>query len=138
MGFYPEPTLYHLTFPGDDPFHGLDVTMGSLTVGEYNAMMRRALVKGITEDALQANDEMIDLFVTKLTAWNLEDKDGKPVPFTREAVDGQDRNLIGKLIFAWQMALVGIPAPLDTTSTNGALSAEESLALGSVSGSPGS
>jgi hypothetical protein len=135
MGFYPEPTLYHLTFPEGDPLHGLEVTMGSLSVGEYNAMMRRALARGLSEETLKANDEMIDLFVSKIASWTLEDKAGAAVPVTREAVDGLDRRLIAKLITAWQSALIGVPDDLGKGSQNGELSPEESLGLGSLSAS---
>ena len=133
MGFYPEPVQYHLHFPEDDALHGLEVLMASLSVREYNEMMRRAAIQGITEETVKANDEMVDLFVAKLVSWNLEDRDGKAVPRTRKAVDGLDRNLVGKIILAWQMALVGIPVPLESESSNGQLSREQSLGLASAS-----
>lgn len=133
MGFYPEPVQYEINFPEDDSLHGLEVRMASLSVREYNEMMRRAAIQGITEETVKANEEMVDLFVAKLVAWNLEDRDGKAVPRTKKAVDALDRNLVGKLVLAWQMALVGIAAPLESASNNGQLSREQSLGLASSS-----
>jgi hypothetical protein len=130
MGFTPEEKQYKIDFEEGHALHGLHIVMGSLTLGEYNSMMKRGLVKGANEETLKANDEMIDLFVSKIVSWDLEDAKGNPVPTTREGVDSQDRNYIGQMINAWQMAMLGISELLGKGSLNGSQSLEESLGLG--------
>jgi hypothetical protein len=128
-GFTPEENHYELHFEPGHALHGLQVTMASLSVGEYNQMMRRSIIRGLTEEALKANDDTEQLFVDKLVSWNLTDRAGKPVPRTREGIQGQDRKYIGQIVTAWQMAMLGIDEILGKGLSNGELSQEESLGL---------
>lgn len=133
MGFRPEPKQYRLKFIDDEHLAGLEVVMGSVSVGEYNKMMRFGMVLGLNEEAIQANDWIIELFVSRLVSWNLEDEEGKPVPANEEGVLGQERWIIAKVLTAWQMSLVQISDPLVPPSQNGGQSEEKSLNLGDSS-----
>jgi hypothetical protein len=146
MGFRPEPTIYNIGFEGT-PLDGLKVRMSCCTLAEYNFMLRSALIGGepdadgnvkIEPAMLDANDKIIELFLNHLVSWNLEDMAGRPVPTTQEGLDAQERTMIGQLISAWQTAMVNVPNPSNTPSSNGVTSEEQSLDLGSISESPGS
>lgn len=128
MGFRPQPVEYNLDFEEGDELHGLEVKIRSVTVREYNEMMRNGLKKG--EDGLKASDDLLELFVERLVAWNLEDPEtGDPVPPTMDGLLSQDRRYIGRMVQAWQIALVGIPAALGKALNSGERSLEESLAM---------
>jgi hypothetical protein len=145
MGFRPEPTIYNLSFQGT-PLDGLHVRMSCCTLGEYNYMLRSAFVGGepdaegnvkLSLETLDANDKVIDLYLKYLISWDLEDMAGQPVPTTREGFETLERTMVGQLIGAWQTAMVNIPNPSNSPSSNGSTSEEQSLDLGSISESPG-
>ena len=93
-------------------------------------------VKVITDATLE---EMFDLperlegkpkeqyvyWATKLVAWNVEDKDGAPVPATFEGVWSQPYEFINFLIGEWRKAVLRPNAPLSETSSDGSTSAAE-------------
>lgn len=138
MGFRPEPKQYRLTFTDDPELAGLEVTVGSVSVGEYNQMLRQSLVDGLTAETLDANDELLKLFASRLVSWNLEDQQGAAVPATLDGVLSQDRGLIAKVITAWQVALITVPKTSKTGSPDGQTTGgPEDLGLAEAS-SPGS
>lgn len=137
-GFRPAPKRYKLTFDDSEDLKGLEVTMGTVTLGEYNEMMRAGLMAGVTAEVLDANEHLLDIFADRIVAWNLLDVKGKPVPRTPEAVRGQERHIITAIIGAWQLRLVGVDPTSNGTSSSGVTTLEESLDLGSLSESPGS
>ncbi len=133
MGFRLEPTIYNLSFAGT-PLDGLHVRMSCCTLKEYNNMLRASMMEGeVSVELLEKNEEILDLFVNHLVSWDLEDMAGRPVPVTRDGIDEQERTVIAQLIQAWQIAMVNIPNPLSSQSSNGETSAEQSLGLGSAS-----
>lgn len=137
MGFRPQQTIYNLTFEGT-AFDGLHVKMSCCTIKEHNTMIKGAIngddKKGITEETINENEYILDLFANHLLSWNLEDPiDGSPVPATRVGIDSQERSLIAQLIGSWQIAMVKIPNLSNTESSNGETSEEASLDLGSIS-----
>jgi|HubBroStandDraft_5_1064220.scaffolds.fasta_scaffold00014_50 hypothetical protein len=135
-GFTPEEIRYQIGFEEGHPLHGLEVTMGSMTLGEHTAMLRRSLTRELNEETLAANEDSIELFVSRLLAWNMTDRVGQPVPRTREGVDSQDRRYITQIMAAWQSKMIGVSEDLGKESSSGETSQEQSLDLGSVSGSP--
>lgn len=128
-GFTPEEKHYDIKFEPGHPLHGLELTMGSLTVEEYNSMMVRSLVTDRGQ-VIEANSTQLDLFVSKLLHWNLTDRGGKAVPRTRDGVNAQDRGYIGQMVNAWQFAMLGISADLGKDLSSGEQSQEEQLGLG--------
>jgi hypothetical protein len=145
MGFRPSPTVYNLSFQGT-PLDGLHVRMGCCTLGEYDEMLRAAVMgfgeedeegnTKLTPEILAKNDRIIDLFSNYLLSWDLEDVLGNEVPTTREGINSQERTIIGQLISAWQSAMVNIPNQSKPESKDGGTSEEQSLGLGSISESP--
>ena len=137
-GFKPRAKTYKLTFEDDDDLNGLEVTMGTVTLGQYNEMLRAGLISSVTADVLDANDHLLDIFAERIVSWNLLDARGKPVPRTPEAVRNQERHVITAIISAWQLRIVGVDPTLNGESGSGAITREASLGLENLSESPGS
>ena len=108
MGFRLDRT-YVLEFEGN--MAGAYVKLKSTPVGV--ALKLRAGIKVV---------EAIDLLTEYLLDWNLEDADGKTVPFTVEAIMAEvEEVVIAKILVEWCRASVGITAPLDPPGADGTL-----------------
>jgi hypothetical protein len=141
MGFRPQPTIYNLTFEGT-ALDGLHVKMSCCSLGEYNEMLMAAVSSPepddegnikISPDLLKDNDRILELFRNHLVSWDLEDLAGQPVPTDQDGIDSQERTIITQLMMAWQTAMVAVPNPSKTESSDGSTSVEQSLGLGSAS-----
>jgi hypothetical protein len=132
MGFRPDPTTYKLNFAGTD-LDGLEVIMRSVSVKEFNEMLRLGVAGADTEKVVKANERVIEMFTRALVEWNLETQAGDAVPATKDGVLAQESRLVTRMIGAWQMALVTVPDPLPAASGSGATTPEASLDLASAS-----
>lgn len=133
-GFRPEPKRYHLTFPDTD-LDGLEVTMKSLSVKAYGEMLRAAVIRGLNDEALNANDEVLALFAARLESWNLLDPEtGEPVGTDLDSVLAADRAIVGQVVTGWQVALVTVPKTSKSGSPNGEISPSDLEALAASSG----
>jgi hypothetical protein len=139
MGFELDDTesLYKIEFAEGHPYHGLTVNCSGMTIGQHSKMMRNALSRGITEEALANNEWFLDLFASKIKNWNLTSKK-KAVPVSRATLDSLDSRLVSQLITRWQRELLEVPDDTAGKSGSGEISPEEALALASSSESPGS
>jgi hypothetical protein len=117
MGFKREPRTYLLVF--DDPeLEGLEVRARSLSVGELN------------------DDEttLLENFANALVKWNLEDRDGNPLPATLETLNTYpDIDFINGLARAWIKAVAGVGDELGKDSDSGRPSLEGSIPMESLS-----
>jgi hypothetical protein len=134
MVYRKEPTIYTLKFE-DPEFDGLIVRMKSLTTSEF---LRLTSLKAETSKdpsgKTDAGIELIEKFAKRLVSWNLEepDEDGewKPVPATVRGVKSQEFGFITFLMGEWLQAIAGVPSgPLDSSSTSGGTSLEESIPM---------
>lgn len=116
MGYKVKPKQYKLKFR-DAEFEGLEVIMGSMTVGEWDRMIAPASAD--PAERATANDENLALFADRIISWNLEDAKGKPVPVTLKAVKEQDRPFMTALVTAWQLAIVGVDPTSPQESPDG-------------------
>ena len=132
MGFRPEPTVFKLNFEGDDQMKGCFVRVKGVSIAEFNEM---SSVQGSAEDVNASNvvDKMNERdkklqkrFLELVVEWNLEDEQGNPLPVTMEAFGGLDKLAGNKIVAAWLMALVVVPAPLQKGSEDGETSQEPS------------
>lgn len=64
-------------------------------------------------------DRLNELCVASLTAWNLENDDGTPVPVSLEAFRAQDRWFQAAVLDAWVDQMVQVSDPLDQPSSSG-------------------
>lgn len=127
-GYRHKKKRINLTFEPGHEYEGLEVTLRSLTLGEWLE------ISGIGEVDSAAVDAQLHRFAESLISWNLEDEDtGAPIPTTPEAVYAQDRDLILALATAWMDAIAGVADPLDPSSTDGQPSLEASLPMAPLS-----
>lgn len=134
MGFTPEPTIYNLSFKGT-PLDGLHIRIGCCTIAEFNWMLTLRPDRDKGETAVDTNRKVMELFLHYLDSWDLEDREGKPVPQTVDGIESQPAYFGAQIIAAWQTAMVAVSAPLEQPSSNGASSEEATLGLDSISGS---
>jgi hypothetical protein len=124
MGYRHKPQQIEVKFAEGHVYHGCEVVLRRLTLGEYLDITGLGDVDGLTV-AHQLRG-MSD----KLIAWNLEDEQGNPIPATADAVIGQDFDLMSTILAAWLDALRGgVSAPLEQTSPDGEPSLEASIPM---------
>jgi len=65
-----------------------------------------------------------------LDRWNLEDDTGSPVPMTVEGLESLPADLVMLMIDQWVRQIGNVPAPLAQPSSNGSMSPEASIPMG--------
>lgn len=125
MGYTAPRRTYPL--PLGEEFAGLDVTVSSVSIGEY------LKIAGFTGEDLPVT-HAVDQFCANLVAWNLETETGEPIPVT--AARDQDKELMFALTAAWVTSLHQVPAPLEPSSPAGEPSLEASIPMTAPSPSP--
>jgi hypothetical protein len=110
VGYVPKETHYELTWPDDSDFAGLEVVTRSASTRVYNAVGRLATVEHTvppSAEALEATVQAADAFAAALVSWNVETKDGTPVPATAEGLLDQEPLMVAAIMGAWMDALLG-------------------------------
>lgn len=133
MGFTPKRKTYRLVFDDTD-LAGLEVRMRGLSTGDYLNVVRIQADDG--DETPEQVDTMLGLLAGALVSWNLEDEHGNPVPADLDGVKAQDFDLVMAILGAWQTAVAGVPAPLDSASPSGVPSLEASIPMDTLSESP--
>lgn len=128
-GYRHKAQRINVSFEPGHEYHGLEVVLRKLTLGEYLDIV------GLGEVKLNHIGEQLKSMGDRLISWNLEDEQGQPVPATVEAVLGQDKDLMVSILEAWLDVLNGVPAPLDQTSPAGEPSPVESIPMETLSSS---
>jgi hypothetical protein len=121
MGYQPKPRQYALKFR-DAEFEGLEIVMASMTVGEWEEMMAPA--PDDPAERAKRNDANLSLFADRVISWNLDGKNGKPLPVTLKALKGLDRPFVTALMAAWQLALLGVDPTSGSGSSDGGTNRE--------------
>lgn len=141
MGYKVKPKQYRLKFR-DAEFEGLEVVMGSMSVGEWERLMAPAPLTAAERAA--ESDWGLQLFAERVISWNLEDDAGRPVPLTVAALKDLDRAFLNAVVSGWQLAIIGVDPTSSGASPGGEPPAEtadpltaETLAAMSASSSPG-
>lgn len=143
-GYRKKEKIYVLKF---EDMEGLEVRARGSSVGELMDLMALARLGGghkFTAEDVKDIDGLFGLFASKLISWNLETEDGAPITFDPEMVtlygsDGsvisrletdaeaktrvfraQDMDFAMDLVLAWVDAVIGVPAPLEQKSDDGA------------------
>jgi hypothetical protein len=142
MGFRPEPTIYNIEFEGTS-LDGLHVRASACTVGEYEHMLQLIVDANkqgnVSQDILDGNDWLKQLFLNHLVSWDLEDYiTGEPIPATLEGIRTQERGVFSVILQGWQTAIVSVPKASKKNSNDGMTSPEQPPGLASSSESLGS
>lgn len=124
MGFRVERTVGDLDFDGTK-LEGLTVTVEAMPMYErLHAFFDLAPKPGDTvEDGRKKQDEKLQLFIDHVVEWDMEDKDGSPVPVTVEGLlKACEPEQIGAILGAWSSGRQKISAPLEQRSPGSSLS----------------
>ncbi len=129
MPYIPQRKTYTLNFAGT-ALDGLIVTMTGLSIGEYLEMQKlQGLAQGETDDT----DSLVGKFVDHLIEWNVTTETGVAVTPNMKSVSGLDVDFVLEIINAWIRAISGVSAPLESSSTSGQPSLEDSIQTVSLS-----
>lgn len=114
----------------DPKYAGVEITAEELSISDlWRFMELEKVANGRSDEAQAARLEVMQMLVGALLSWNVDDKQGNPVPLTVEGLTGRGRHFNAQLMDAWTDALVGISAPLPQTSTDGLPSVEASIPM---------
>jgi len=130
--FVPQKTVYNLHFE-DESLSELEVKVNACSVEEFNQIVADSVLVG--QEALEAANGLIALFVSNLVSWNISLDGENLLPKTVDSIKKLDQPLVVRLISSWQAAMMTIPNPSNRKSSSGGISEELSLGLanGSVS-----
>jgi len=122
-GFRPPEKTARVTFAGTD-YDGAEIqVLLSVSFGQFIDL----------REAAQGEDQegMARLFGENvLMAWNLEDRDGKPIPANGDGMLAIPLALTNLVVQHWVEAVAGVPAPLSETSADLSTLAAASTAMG--------
>lgn len=129
MGFCPDEVTYRLKFV-NPAMRGLIVEAREAPLGVILDVMRLGSdPENMNKNELKAVDELFCAFVQSIVEWNLEDRDGVPIPV---GMDGLRRYGLGfgmDLAMAWANAGVDISGPLGRRSNAGQPSGAVSIPM---------
>lgn len=118
MGFRATRKTYVLVFPEGDPLHGLEITVGGLTLGEWNDLRNKTdgEESGYTRKEIETQ-----IFLDKVTGWNLEDADGNELKVGLAGFETLNPTDTTTILRAWLSVALGVvvPRPLDEPSKDG-------------------
>lgn len=112
MGCKRNPKIYNLKFDSSTDYPGLEVQVRTMTMGQLFRVWTN-------DDASNGSAPTFEMFLDRIVSWNLEEGDGTPVPVTREAIEGEDDDLISAILKQWVDAIRGVPTPLAADSDSG-------------------
>ncbi len=119
MGFRLNRT-YKLEFAGD--LEGLEIRIRATS---FQTAVESQKFNILRPEEMSA---WADIFADHLVDWNYEGADGNPVPATREGVLSLEFPVVKAIRAQWDLAALGVTAPLDLGSTDGDSSEEPELA----------
>ena len=117
MGYVYEEDTYKLVFE-DPKMSGLEVHAIELTVEEtlqYTELMWIDMTKSTARERIMSR---MQFMVDHIPHWNLEDKEGEPVPVSVDALLKRGKNFHTAIMAAWLKEVVGISLPLAETNNS--------------------
>jgi hypothetical protein len=119
MGF--ERQVYKLRWPENSRWHGLEVRLKGLAMGELKTISELRGGNGEEANDLGRAEPVLEILGSALLSWNLEE-DGVPVPI--EDFRGEDLIMLMAIVSAWTDMAGDVPAPLPKASSDGEKSEE--------------
>lgn len=123
MGFRRPTTL--VTFPEGHQFHGLEARCRMvsfermLSIQELLATLPDGQQQASAEETQKHLRMLANLFGDVLTAWNLEEDDGTPVPATADQLVKEGWELVLALVMQWMHTVAGVDEALGKDSNSG-------------------
>lgn len=103
---------------------------GDLSLGAYFAFTKGGA-------AAEEGGHILERFGREiLLDWNIDDKDGNPLPANEEGLLAIPLELASALLKGWNEAMSGVPSPLDDESGDGLPYPEQSIPMVTLSESP--
>lgn len=143
MGYRQQAQTYHLVWPDDGPFAGLEVRARSLPIGAFldaqGAQIRlRELVANGAETVEELGEVLDPLrrLAGAIISWTIEDQAGRPVPSNIDGWMSLSQVEVTEIVTQWAKAGTTVPAPLEPPSTDGDM--EASIPMDDLPESPGS
>jgi len=106
---------------------------GDYAGAEITVRLNVPLVVFMEAEKVQRSQDwsaFLDYFIEHvIRAWNLDDREGKPIPVSKEGLAKLPIDFLMQVISEWSQAVAGINAPLGSASSNGKPSVEASLAM---------
>jgi hypothetical protein len=106
MGYVYEETVYKLVFEGR--FEGLEVSASELSLEELLDFSEFMWIDMSKSDAKERIYQRTEFMIKHIPSWNLEEKDGTPVPVTTEALLSKGKELHSEIMGAWLREIVGM------------------------------
>jgi len=98
VGYQWPTTTYRLDFT-DGRLQGLEVYCRAGSVAQHEAIAAAGDLEDATPD--QAMAEITKVFAESLDSWNLDDRQGLPVPATLEGLKQQEPEFVALVVGAW-------------------------------------
>ncbi len=127
---------FHLTWPPGSELSDdlVEIWIGSLTVDEFHEGLRLGAMASksdkISDAAVQSDEQINNLFATRIVSWNLEDDDGNALPATLETIKGLPNRTVSIMVREWFKAMTAVPPDSSENSNGSGRLAEQSLGLG--------
>lgn len=132
MGFREPDSTITVRFKPDNPYHGLEATLHSMTIDEYATALGWDGGDGDNQGAT------LERFYKALISWNLTDQHDQPIPISE--VRTRDKRMVLALNNAWVETLTGVHSndPLPDSSTSGENSPAPAIPMAPLSESQAS
>lgn len=110
--------------------YSLKWEVGSMVGAEIKIRATSTSTALALREATEDTRGMVDLLAKHVIEWNLDKKDGTPLPIeTRAIMDELEEAVLAEILLQWYRAATGVTAPLDNGSTNGAPFPVESIPM---------
>lgn len=117
MGY--QKKRYKLTWVEGHDLHGLEVSVGGLSIGDLEIMaaLKDEAANAKTFDRIMP---MLEVFAKALVSWNYEDEEGAPIGTSlAEIKEKGDAKDIIPVILSWVSEVGDISVPLPESSNSG-------------------
>lgn len=101
----------------------VEIDIRSTSIGVLREVAQLRL--DYSEDTLK----LAEALAGHVTRWNLDDADGQSLPIEAASLLGLEQPVLREIARQWQLAALGVTAPLEQPSTSGEQSPEESLPM---------
>lgn len=124
MGF--EAPAYKLVWPAESMWHGLEVRLRGMSIGELEEISKLRAKVGTSASELEQVMPILDILGSALLSWNLESA-GEPVGLSD--FRKQDASMLLAIVTAWTGVVGEISPPSPPISSGGERSEEESMPM---------
>lgn len=108
--YTPKLRVLSLSFVGTE-YAGMEISMKAPTLGEWTT--------GLAPGMPMTDDELITLFVEKITSWNLDNGYGDVLSISEDSLRSLDLKIFTTILTQYSAAIRGVDEDLGKDSTGG-------------------